>query len=161
MRGEKRERTYGVFDPQMSQTAGRAVAMGTFVGSSWAVAAIACWAVGSALAGGGISQEARWIVSVVLGMLAGGVLQQLWFNFVPSMRLSYARRIAGFGVTYFVVLAGCAVLGEWLPVGIPLAWAGFAGLYLVVLAVLTVVFTVALRRRSSEYQRALDRFHRN
>jgi hypothetical protein len=38
---------------------------------------------------------------------------------------------------------------------------GFAGLYLVILAVLTVVFTVAFRRKRAEYQDVLDRFHRD
>ncbi|WP_170104780.1 hypothetical protein [Parafannyhessea umbonata] len=49
-------------------------------------------------------------------MSGGGVLQQLWFNFRSASRLGYAGRVAGFGVTYFVALAGCALLGQWLPV---------------------------------------------
>lgn len=94
-----------------------------------------------------------------LACLAGDVLQQLWFNFRPASRLGYAGRVAGFGVTYFVALAGCALLGQWLPVEQPPAWAGFAGIYLAIFAVLTVVFTVAFRRKREEYQEVLDRFH--
>lgn len=68
--------------------------------------------------------------------------------------------MAGFGGTYFVALAGCAVLGRWLPADRPFAWAEFATVYLVLLAILTVAFTVAFRRRKAEYQEVLDRFHR-
>jgi hypothetical protein len=68
--------------------------------------------------------------------------------------------VAGFGATYFVALAGYAVLERWLPADRPFAWAGFATIYLVLLAILTVAFTVAFRRRKAEYQEVLDRFHR-
>ena len=154
-----RDRTYGVFAADQHESAGRAAAMGVFVGSSWAAVAILAWAACASIASGGADGSARIAASWVLACLAGGVLQQLWFNFRPTSRLGYGRRVAGFGVTYFVVLAGCAALGQWLPVGQPFAWAGFAGLYLVILAILTVVFTVAFRRRRAEYQDALDRFH--
>ncbi len=149
---------YGVFDGEEHETVGRAMAMGAFVGSAWAVAAVVVWAVAGAVARGGLDGTARWVLSVVVAMLAGGILQQLWFNFRATARLSYAGRIAGFGLTYFAILAGCAALGSWLPAGNPWAWVSFAVLYLMVLAALTIVFTVAFRRRSEEYQRVLDGF---
>lgn len=161
MSGRDRDLAYGVFDGDEHESAGRAVTMGAFVGSAWAVAAILAWVMSEAVASGGLDESTRGAASWVLACLAGGVLQQLWFNFRPTSRLGYGGRVAGFGVTYFAALAGCAVLGQWLPVGQPLAWVGFAGLYLVILAVLTVVFTVAFRRKRAEYQDVLDRFHRD
>lgn len=161
MDSQKRDLAYGVFDGNEHESAGRAVTMGVFVGSAWAAAAILAWVMSEAVASGGLDESTRGASSWVLACLAGGVLQQLWFNFRPTSRLGYGGRVAGFGVTYFAALAGCAVLGQWLPVGQPLAWVGFAGLYLVILAVLTVVFTVAFRRKRAEYQDVLDRFHRD
>lgn len=150
---------YGVFSGELHEHAGTAIAMGVFVGSSWAVAAIVCCSV-ALLAAGSATADLRWLLSIVLGMLSGGILQQLWFNFRPALHVGYGGRIAGFGITYFAVLALCALLGSWLPGGEPFAWAGFAGLYLIVLAVLTLAFTYAFRRRRTEYQDMLDRFHK-
>ncbi|WP_373576472.1 hypothetical protein [Parafannyhessea umbonata] len=158
--GEKnRHLTYGTFNPEVHVTAGGAVSMGAFVGSTWAVGVFVCWAVATAIASGGLDQTTGIVLSVAVAMLAGGILQQLWFNFAPAFRLSYPRRIAGFGVTYYVVLLACAAMGAWLPFGNPYAVAGFTITYLAILAILTVAFTVALRHRVAEYQRVLDRFH--
>ena len=159
MSSQEKSLTYGVFDGDEHESAGRAVTMGLFVGSAWAVAAILAWVVAQAAASGGLDESTSGAASWVLACLAGGVLQQLWFNFTPTSRLGYGGRVGGFGVTYFVALTGCAVLGLWLPVDQPLAWARFAGIYLAILAVLTVVFTMAFRRKRAEYQEVLDRFH--
>lgn len=151
-------KTYGVFTRELHEHAGTAIAMGVFIGSSWAVAAVIACSI-AMLGAGAASADLRWILSIVLGMLSGGILQQLWFNFRPAVRIGYGRRIAGFGITYFLVLSLCALLGSWLPEGIPEAWAGFAGLYLIILAVLTLTFSYIFRKRSYEYQDLLDRFH--
>lgn len=156
MSGTKKH--YGVFSGELHEHAGTAIAMGVFVGSSWAVAAIVCCSV-ALLAAGSATADLRWLLSIVLGMLSGGILQQLWFNFRPALHVGYGGRIAGFGITYFAVLALCALLGSWLPEGKPLAWAAFAGLYLVVLAALTLMFSYTFRKRTTEYQDLLDRFH--
>lgn len=153
------KKQYGVFSGELNEHAGEALAMGVFIGSSWAAAAVIACSI-AMLAAGADAASLRWILSIVLGMLSGGILQQLWFNFRPALRFGNGARIAGFGITYFLILALCALLGSWLPAGEPLAWAGFAGLYLLVLAILTLVFTFAFRKRSVEYQDLLDRFHR-
>jgi hypothetical protein len=153
------KKQYGVFSGELNKHAGTAIAMGVFIGSSWAVAAVIACGI-AMLVGGAATADIRWILSIVLGMLAGGILQQLWFNFRPALRIAYGRRIAGFGITYFLILALCALLGSWLPEGIPEAWAGFAGLYLLILSILTLAFSFAFRKRSEEYQDLLDRFHK-
>ncbi|RRF91894.1 MAG: hypothetical protein DUD39_17430 [Coriobacteriaceae bacterium] len=87
------------------------------------------------------------------------IIQQLWFNFRPALHVGYGRRIAGFGITYFLILALCALLGSWLSDGMPEVWAGFAGPCLITLAILTLTFIYAFRKRSAEHQDLLDRFH--
>lgn len=161
MSTQKNDLTYGVFDGSEHESAGHAVSMGVFVGSAWAVAAMLAWAIGTTVQEGTLSEAAASAMSWMFACLAGGVLQQLWFNYRPATRLSYGKRLAGFGVTYFVALLGCAVLGQWLPAGMPWAWVGFTATYLAILAILTVVFTVAFKRKRAEYQEVLDRFHRN
>lgn len=76
-----------------------------------------------------------------------------------SSHVGYGRRIAGFGITYFLILALCALLGSWLSDGMPEVWAGFAGPCLITLAILTLTFIYAFRKRSAEHQDLLDRFH--
>lgn len=155
---KKNDATYGVFVSDEHTHAGTAIAMGVFTGCTWAAAGLIIWAI-SDIAAQGPTSSTLWMLSFLLAMAAGGILQQLWFNFAPAQRFSYGTRIAGFGLTYFAVLALCALLGAWLPAGSPSAWAVFAAIYLAVLAVLTLVFTRIFRRRRTEYQDALDRFH--
>ena len=96
-------KTYGVFAGELHEHAGAAIAMGVFVGSSWAVAAVIACSL-AMLAEGTAAADLRWILSIVFGMLAGGILQQLWFNFRPALHMSYGGRIAGFGISYFLIL---------------------------------------------------------
>lgn len=149
---------YGVFAGDEHKRAVHAIAMGIFVGSAWAAGGTACWATATLIADS-TDAGARAALAFLAAMVAGGVLQQLWFNFQPALRFGYGARVAGFGLTYFAVLASCAALGSWLPEGDPLAWAGFAAIYLALLAALTLVFTCAFRKSRAEYQEVLDRFH--
>ena len=92
MSSQEKGLTYGVFDGDEHESAGRAVTMGLFVGSAWAVAAILAWVVAQAAASGGLDESTSGAASWVLACLAGGVLQQLWFNFTPTSRLGYGGR---------------------------------------------------------------------
>ena len=89
----------------------------------------------------------------------GDILQQLWFNYHPAMRLAYSTRLFGFGTTYFVALATCARLGAWLPVDNPWAWVSFSVIFLVIFAVLTLAIGAMLRRRGIEHKAKLDEYH--
>ncbi|MCI6274924.1 hypothetical protein [Tractidigestivibacter sp.] len=160
MSAQRNDLLYGVFDGTEHESAARAVSMGVFVGSAAAVAAALVWTMGTVIQTGALGEVAGSAMSWMLACLAGGILQQLWFNYRPASRLSYGRRVAGFGVTYFIALSGCAVLGQWLPADKPGTWVGFAAIYLVILAILTAAFTIAFRKEKAEYQEFLDRFHR-
>lgn len=139
------------------------VSMGAAVGAGYATGAgVGCgMLVASILMGaafGTWNEGMALCLSLVLAGVAMGILQQLWFNWERAYAWPYGRRVAGFGLTYFPVLVGCALLGDWLPAGVPGAWAIFAGLYLAILLVLTVLITRSLQRRGLEYQRDLEAY---
>lgn len=104
------------------------------------------------IAAQGMSEGLAICLSCIAAGLAGGLLQQLWFNpNVLRLRLAYPARIAWFGCTYLAALAGCALLGGWLPAGEPGAWVAFVAMYLAILGVLTLLFTRRYRRELDEY----------
>ncbi len=134
--------------------AGAAVGAGYYAGSGMVCGMLAVALLAGAAAGVWNSGMAFCLSFIVAGV-ACGVLQQLWFNWERAFAIGYGKRIAGFGLTYFPVLVACALLGSWLPVNVPGAWALFAALYLLILFVFTSVITRFLKRRGVEYQRDL------
>ena len=70
MSSQEKGLTYGVFDGDEHESAGRAVTMGLFVGSAWAVAAILAWVVAQAAASGGLDESTSGAASWVLACLA-------------------------------------------------------------------------------------------
>jgi len=148
---------YGVFTAEEHVTAGRAIAMGIFVGSVGVVAVFLIWAIVS-IALNGPDESTRYTLSWIAAMLGGGIGQQLWFNYRVSSKLDYRTRVLGFGLTYFAVLSACAWFGRWLPVENPWACVSFVVTYLIILAILTAVFTGVFRRRGVAYQKALDEY---
>jgi len=151
------DKAFGVFDVEDQETVGKAIMVGVFTGSLWSVMAFLVWAIVTIVAQGP-DESTRYTLSIITGMLAGGIFQQLWFNYRVSSKLDYRARLLGFGFTYFAVLATCAWLGQWLPVANPWAWMSFAITYLVVLALLTLLFSRVYSRRSLSYQQALEEY---
>lgn len=135
-----------------------AIVMGVFPGSLFSVAMLVpALVLDVALGGQGL--RPGFVASVVMGGLAGGILQQLCFNLRSSLRRTYPMRLATFGASYLLVLVACAWVGEWLPVGLPQAWVGFVVLYLALFAVITALVSRSLSRRGVEYRAALDEYH--
>lgn len=135
-------------------SAGAAIGAGYASGSGIACGMLVC-AILAGAAAGAWNEGMAFCLSFVLAGVATGILQQLWFNWEPAFALAYGKRVAGFGLTFFPPLVGCAVLGQWLPVAEPGAWAIFTVLYLAILLVLTFVITRSLKRRGIEYERDL------
>lgn len=137
---------------------GSAVGMGLLTGSLITVIMLVLSiAVGAAISG--LSDWMRYYLSYIVAGLAGGILQQLWFNYHPAMRFAYSARLLGFGITYYVVLAACAYFGSWLPAGNPWAWATFSIIFLVIFAAVTFIIGVSLKKRGIEYTERLDEYH--
>lgn len=134
--------------------------MGVVSGCLVATIVLLCIIVVSALLSG-MTAWMVWCLSCIGAGIAGGIFQQLWFNYLPTRRFTYSTRLFLFGVTYFVVLVACAYLGSWLPRENPYAWASFAIIYLGIFGVLTAVFGHALKKRGIEYKAKLDDYRRS
>ena len=137
---------------------GGALGRGALTGSLVAVIMLAA-AVGIDATREGLTEGTRFCLSYIVAGLAGGILQQMWFNWRPTRRLAYSMRLLGFGLTYYVVLVGCAGLGRWLPAEHPWAWVTFTVAFLAILVTLTLVIGTVLHRRGIEYKERLDAYH--
>ena len=109
----------------------------------WGVLALAFWPGASLRAG------------QLLGMLAAslwiGFLQWLCFVREEGHRFSYAARTVLFAAGLFPVLAACAYFQKWFPPDNAAAWAGFAALFFLLLAVLTLCFEAVFAIQGRRY----------
>ena len=148
-----------VFDTSTPLTTKSLIARGFFSGSGIAVIMLVLLiAIGCAF--DGINQGEIMCLTIIAAGVAGGLLQQLWFNFRLNSRMGYPTRLAGFGLTYFAVLAGCAYVGTWLPMDNPWAWASFAVTFLVILAIVTAVITHFIKRNGATYNQLLAEYRK-
>lgn len=156
-------RRHGSIDWTSGEGEGRGVqgmlAKGLMSGSTVAVLMLLAACVVEAMAGRWSPGMGACASAIAAGVL-GGLLQQLWFGYAVLTKPSYPVRIAGFGLTYFAVLAACASLGGWFPTDQVGAWVGFTLTYLVVLAVITVGFTIAFRLQGASYTQRLEEYRR-
>jgi hypothetical protein len=154
--GEKRKPP--VFSEDEKWTVGPAIATGFFTGSGIAIVMIAIGLVGSLIYAGPL-EGILLTMSLVIAGVAGGVLQQLFFNYMPAFRMSYAVRVFLFSVLYFVVLLGCAFLGNWFPKDVPGAWVLFVAIFLAILLVTSLTIGHSLKKKGIEYKAKLDDYH--
>lgn len=132
---------------------------GALVGSAISTALLLASIISAALTVG-MNEGLLICLTCIVAGLAGGLLQQVWFNpRVLGARLPYPTRVPLFGLSYLAVLAGCALAGGWLP---PMVgpWVLFLILYLVILATMTLVYRRSYRRELSEYARRLEEYRR-
>lgn len=132
---------YGVFSPDTSDTVPRSVTAGAFIGGAWAAVGllVACVVVGCA---GDGTLGVRWVASVIIAFVACAVLQQVAFDCRRTEGLPYARAVAAFGVSFYVVLALCALLGQWLPSGSAGTWVLFTVIYAMVLVLIACALKI-------------------
>lgn len=71
---------------------------------------------------------------------------------VPAAAILYVEYVDSrtFAYTQDSVLAGIAALFSWFPVEYPAAWISFAVAYLVILGILSLVFTCVCKRQIKE-----------
>lgn len=96
--------------------------------------------------------------SLLLATAGMGILQAFWFSGIVIKKLAYPIRIACFGVMAFFVLSGCAVIGEWFPVGQTGYWITFIILFFIILALMTAGYTIYYRKTVGSYKQALARY---
>lgn len=98
------------------------------------------------------------LLAAALGMAA---LQALWFTNALFKRLAYPARIAGFGACGLPVIALCAWLGQWIPADVGAsAWVAFVVIYLVILAGVTLGYTVHFKKTAGSYDAALEHYRK-
>ena len=88
-------------------------------------------------------------------MLAAVIMQLIFFTPFVIRRMSYVVRTVLFGLCFYVVLAALAVAFNWFPADMPAAWISFTVIYLVILALSTVVFTAFYRREMKQLNEKL------
>lgn len=97
-----------------------------------------------------------WTIAVV--MLGAAVLQMVFFTPVVIKRLGYVPRLAAFGVALYGMLYGCGGAFGWFPAQDAGAVAGFTVTYLVVLAIMTAIFTAVYRKNVAALNEGLRDF---
>lgn len=96
--------------------------------------------------------------TIAFAMLVAVVLQLVFFTPLVIRKLGYGARVALFGICFFVVLAPLAVIFDWIPVDMPEAWASFVIIYLVILALLSVLFTALYHRETKRLNEMLAKY---
>lgn len=91
-------------------------------------------------------------------MLAAAILQMLFFTPVLIKRLGYIPRLTIFGLSLYVLLAICGIVFNWFPADNAGVWVGFTITYLIVLALMTVVFSMVYRRSIKKMNDSLQEF---
>lgn len=116
------------------------------------------WFLGIGYLFAGPSYGLNLTASLYGAAIGMAVLQAFWFTGAVFKKLAYPARIAGFGTCLLPVLALCAWLGPWIPVGMPEAWACFVIVYLVILAGMTIGYTAYFKKTAGGYDQALARY---
>lgn len=91
-------------------------------------------------------------------MLAAVIMQLVFFTPLVIKRLGYAARVALFGACFYAVLTPLAALFGWFPTDIPDAWITWTVIYVVILAFMTVLFTLIYRRETKALNEKLERY---
>lgn len=95
----------------------------------------------------------------ILGaMFVAALLQLVFFTPVIIKRLGYGFRVLAFGVCFFAVLAVLAAAFGWFPTDNLWAWVSFAITYMVVLVLMSLVFTLVHRRKITRLNDDLKKF---
>lgn len=99
-----------------------------FPGDSYASDTMLCW-------------------GLLVACIVSSGLQLVFFTPALIKRMSYPVRATLFGLCFFPVLAGIAALFSWFPVEYPAAWISFTVIYLVLLGVMSLVFSCVCKRQ--------------
>lgn len=91
-------------------------------------------------------------------MLAAVIMQLVFFTPLVIRRFGYGARIALFGICFYAVLAPLAVAFDWFPAAMPEAWVSFTVIYLVILVLLSALFTALYRRQTKRLNEMLAKY---
>lgn len=125
------------------------------------VAMIAFLALGTCFADDAAKQGIYYCWSILAVCVAAPALQLVFFTPAVIKRMAYTARLALFGICLYALLCVLAILFDWLPASNLGAWATFTVVYLVILAVLTLAFSVKLSRETSELNDKLAEYRKS
>ena len=97
-------------------------------------------------------------LSIGAAMLVCAALQAVFFTPVLIRRMGYGPRLVLFGICLYALLAVYGAVFDWFPADNVWAWVGFTITYLVILALMTVLFTAINRRDIKALNDGLARF---
>lgn len=97
-----------------------------------------------------------WTIAGV--MLGGAILQMVFFTPTVIKRLGYAPRVIAFSVVLYGMLYACGATFGWFPVNDAGALVGFTITYLLILGVLSVIFTIVYRKDIAALNKGLRDF---
>lgn len=98
------------------------------------------------------------VYELLLVCAAATVLQYVFFSGNVVKRLSYLWRMVLFAVLFLPVVAGCAALFQWFPMGRTGSWIVFVGCFLAGYLIIALVFEAGFRLRRKVYDDALGRY---
>lgn len=95
--------------------------------------------------------------SLLVGSLAMGLLQGLWFSEAVFKKLNYAVRLIGFALTGMSALLACGWFGNWFPHE-PGVVVTFAAIFLIIFFAILGGYTIYYKKTAGSYQAALDKY---
>lgn len=110
------------------------------------------------------SEEAKQGINLcwsIFGVcVAAAALQLVFFTPTIIRRMPNALRSALFGLCLYAVLAVTAVAMGWFPSHNLMAWVSFTITYLLIFAVLSVIFSLSYKRQQRELDEKLAEYRR-
>lgn len=97
-------------------------------------------------------------LSIGVAMLICAVLQLIFFTPVFIKRMGYVWRLSFFGICLYAILALCGTAFSWFPTDNFGAWIAFTVTYLIILAFMSVVFTLINKRNIKTLNHKLSEF---
>ena len=113
----------------------------------FAVAMFFFLAAGTLFGSDGLAPGMAMGWGLLAASIASSALQLVFFTPAVIKRMAYPARAALFGLCFYPVLAGIAALFSWFPVEYPAAWISFTVIYLVLLGVMSLVFSCVCKRK--------------
>ncbi len=97
-----------------------------------------------------------WTIAGV--MLVAALMQMVFFTPVVIKRMGYVPRLIAFGIVFYLMLYACGAVFDWFPAHNVGAWVSFTVIYLVILGLMSAVFTALYRKNVATLNEGLKDF---
>ena len=135
------------------------------VGISFAVSMTAAMVVGTCLADESAKEafsQCWMFFGICFGIcLAAAVLQFVFFTSAVVKRMAYLSRMVLFSICLYIVICALLALSGMIPASDPMTWVTFTLSYLVILAVLALLFNFRLSKETRELNEKLSEYRKS